>query len=240
MLIKKYIITGATSGIGKEVIKSLKNDFSFVITYRNNEKKSQLLKELNTKCEFLFVDLEKPETIANKIHLIDGNFDGLIYIAGVVDNRPLKMINFDYSLKIFNVNFFSFIEFYTSLIKLNKLNNYSSSIVISSITSSVGEKGKIIYSASKGALESAVRSIVKEVHSKTHRLNIIKAGMVNGESYENHKNSLDGNFESKLLNRQILGLISSNDIVSVIKFLLSEQSTIINGTTINVDAGWLI
>jgi NAD(P)-dependent dehydrogenase (short-subunit alcohol dehydrogenase family) len=237
---KKYIITGATSGIGKEVIKSFKNDFNFIITYRNEGKKDQLLNELNSNNEFLLIDLEKPYTIKDIIHQVEGNIDGLIYIAGIVDNRPLKMINYDYSLKIFNVNFFSFVELYSSLVKLNKLNSHSSSIVISSVTSSIGEKAKVIYSASKGALESAVRSIVKEVHSKTHRLNIIKSGMVNGESYENHKSSLDENFENKLLNRQILGLINTNDIVNVIKFLLSDQSRILNGTTINVDAGWLI
>jgi NAD(P)-dependent dehydrogenase (short-subunit alcohol dehydrogenase family) len=235
---KTYLITGSTSGIGKELTLNLSSSNNILAVYRNLDKTVDFVKSQAIK--LIFMDLSKPSDIEKQIKLINIKLDGLIYSAGLADNRPLKLSDPNFALKIFNVNYFSFIELMRLLIINNLFNTNSSSIVISSVTSKIGEKGKSIYSGSKGALESSVRSIVKEISNKGHRLNIIRAGMVDTEIYDNYINELGQEFKQNILSKQFLGIINKTDVLNVVKFLLSDESSKINGATINLDGGLLL
>ncbi len=236
---KKFLITGATSGIGKEILLNLSNDYEFSVTYRNAEKKEALEKKINN-VHFFYLDLEKPELIEESIQKLIHNYDGLIYCAGLVETRPIRLSSYSVAKNVFNVNYFSFIELFRSLLKNNKLKDNSNSIVISSVTSSIGEKGKTLYSGSKGALESSIRSMVKEISPKNHRINIIKPAMVNNNTLTQHALELGDNFLKDINSRQFLGLIDNSDIIEVIRFLLNTESKVFNGMTINLDGGWLL
>lgn len=236
---KRILITGATSGIGKEILLNLSKDYNFSATYRNAEKKDELEKKL-INVDFFYLDLEKPELIEESIKNLNHNYDGLIYCAGLVETRPIKLSSYFTAVKTFNVNYFSFIELFRSLLKANKLSDNSSSIVISSVTSSIGEKGKTLYSGSKGALESSIRSLVKETSIKNHRINIIKPAMVNNMTLSQHKLDFGDSFIADIQKRQFLGLIDNNDIIEVVRFLINTESKVFNGMTINLDGGWLL
>jgi short-subunit dehydrogenase len=125
------------------------------------------------------MDLSKPTDLENSINKITQKIDGLIYCAGLAENRPLKMSDPNFTVNMFNVNYFSFIELMRLLTKNNLFNANSSSIVISSVTSQIGEKGKSIYSGTKGALESSVRSIVKEISIKNQDTDNLITDLVN-------------------------------------------------------------
>ena len=235
---KTYLVTGSTSGIGKHVTLKLSLDNHIIATYRNESKTIDFKNHSNIK--LIYIDLSKPLDLEKNLQNISSKIDGLIYCAGLADNRPLKMSDVNFSMNLFNVNYFSFIELFRLIIKQNLFNDNSSSLVISSVTSQIGEKGKSIYSGSKGAIESSVRSIVKEISVRGHRLNIIRAGMVDSEIYENYVNELGDEFKKDILSKQFLGLINKSDVLNVVKFLLSEQSSKINGSIINLDGGLLI
>ena len=233
---KTYLITGSTSGIGKHLTLELAETNLVFATYRN-EKKITYLE--NSFIKNIFMDLSKPTELENSINKITQKIDGLIYCAGLAENRPLKMSDPNFTMNMFNVNFFSFVELMRLLTKNNLFNPHSSSIVISSVTSQIGEKGKVIYSGTKGALESSVRSIVKEISIKNHRLNVIRAGMVETEIYENYLKELGEEFENTIKAKQYLGIITKSEISNVVKFLLSNESSKLNGSIINLDGGLL-
>jgi short-subunit dehydrogenase len=235
---KTYLITGSTSGIGKHLTLQLSLENHMIAGYRNESKTTDFKNQSSIK--LIYLDLSKPLDLEKSIRNISSKIDGLIYCAGLADNRPLKMSDVNFTLNMFNVNYFSFIELIRLIIKQNLFNDNSSSLVISSVTSQIGEKGKSIYSGSKGALESSVRSIVKEISGKGHRLNIIRAGMVDSEIFDNYVNELGDEFKKSILSKQFLGLINKSDILNVVKFLLSDQSSKINGSIINLDGGTLI
>ena len=235
---KTYLITGSTSGIGKQITLELSTSSKVFAVYRNKNKVTDF--EKNPSIKLINMDLSRPFEIDDQLKQINTKVDGLIYCAGIADNRPLKMSDPFFALNVFNVNYFSFIELMRLLVKNDLLNADSSNVVISSVTSVVGEKGKSIYSGSKGALESSIRSMVKELSGKGHRINIIRAGMVETEIYEQYINDLGEEFKRNILSKQFLGIISKSDVINVIKFLLSDSSSKINGATINLDGGSLI
>jgi short-subunit dehydrogenase len=236
---KRFLITGATSGIGKEILLSLKEEFKFSSTYRDIIKKNELEK-LSSNIDFFYLDLEKPDLIEETVQKLSYVYDGLIYCAGMIEMRLLKQSYYTVAKNIFNVNYFSFIELYRSLLKHNKLNDNSGSIVISSVTSSIGEKGKVLYSGSKGALEGSIRSMIKEIHNLNHRINIIKLAVVNNNTLTKDQLSLGDDFLKNIQSKQFLGLIENSDIIEVVKFLITSKSKIFNGLTINLDGGWLL
>jgi NAD(P)-dependent dehydrogenase (short-subunit alcohol dehydrogenase family) len=142
--------------------------------------------------------------------------------------------------KMFNINLFSFLEISKFLIKNSLLNNPSSIVPISSIASNYGDKAKVLYAASKGAINSAVKSMAKELSLKGVRVNSIVAGFIKTDMYTQYV-ELIGNekIDAMIKNHQYLGLGYPEDIVHAVSYLLSNESRFITGTNLVVDGGWL-
>ncbi len=120
---KTYVISGATSGIGKALLEKLSGDNIIFAGYRNEEKKADLTRFSDNIYPF-YIDYSKPETIKNAIEYIkskSNKIDTLINIAGCVIAGPLENINIDEIRRQFNVNVFSHIEMAQGL--ANLLNN---------------------------------------------------------------------------------------------------------------------
>lgn len=105
--------------------------------------------------------------------------------------------------------------------------------MISSLWSIRGESGNSVYAASKGAINSLVYSLAKELAPKVN-VNAILPGAVRTSMTEK---LLDSEVGLKQLKDYPLGFGTPADVVNVVKFLLSDESAWITGQTINVDGG---
>jgi NAD(P)-dependent dehydrogenase (short-subunit alcohol dehydrogenase family) len=240
-----FLITGATSGIGKALaIFIAKNNGRLILTYRNEEKLNEIKQILgNNLIHSIFIDLEDIDKIADeivKVRLNGEKIQGFIHCAGIADPRPLLLMNKTFYERIFNLNLFSFFEISRILLKSNMFHSPSSIIAISSIQSKYGDKGKIAYGASKGALDSAVKSMAKELQNKGIRVNTIVPGLIQTEIFEEYQKAIGKDqIDSIIKSHQYLGLGYVSDVVNAIAFLLSEESKFITGTNLVVDGGWL-
>jgi NAD(P)-dependent dehydrogenase (short-subunit alcohol dehydrogenase family) len=240
---KAYLITGITSGIGNHLFNELVKTNLVYGIYRNETKFKQLKvdnKSFLHNIVGLKVDLENPDSISETLSKIDVKFDGLIYCAGNAETRPIKLSDYKFNKSMFNVNYFSLLEIIRVLFLKKLFNMHSSIVAISSVTSQSAEKGKTTYSGSKGALESSVKSIAFEFIQHKIRINLIRSAMVDTEILSDYKELLGDTFLDNITLKQPLGIISKEDIISLIKYLLSDSSVKITGTTINLDAGWLL
>ena len=109
------------------------------------------------------------------------------------------------------------------------------------IASIVGQHGfnqLSSYGSSKGALISLTKCIANEMSKNKIRVNCISPGFTETSYFKNFK-------KKKKLYNWTLSRIPMNrwgkstEISSVIYFLLSKDSSYINGENINVDGGWL-
>lgn len=131
MKTKIYVVTGATSGIGKALVEILAKDSIVFAGYRSESKGIELGK-LSENIYPFYVDYAKPETISGAIKLIKSKaekIDTLINIAGCVVAGPVEKLSMDEVRRQFNVNVFGHIEMMQGLVDLlenGKIINISS------------------------------------------------------------------------------------------------------------------
>ena len=94
------------------------------------------------------------------------------------------------------------------------------------------------YQVSKAGLESMARSISYDLGSKNIRANSLVLGYIKTDMTSKSYN--DKKLREERTNRTILKRWGNvNDIIGAVKFLLSEESSYITGTSITIDGGWL-
>ena len=191
---------------------------------------------------YLF-DLNNLDEIENMIDNIcsDGRkLNGLVHSAGISQTMPLQYLKLNDLKNIMSVNFYSFVELVKHFSKRKYNDNGGSIVAISSISSKVGARGLAAYCASKGALESAIRSMALDLAPKNIRINSVAPGMIATQIYDGLKEIVNNkDFEAELNKRQIMGVGKPEDVAYAAAFLLSDASKFITGTSMIVDGGYL-
>ena len=111
---------------------------------------------------------------------------------------------------------------------------------MSSVSSIRGLKSKVAYCASKAALDAAVRAIAAELGERKIRVNSILKGWVEADMKQGFIQDNMSLSENDDFKKQILGVVSSDDIANSIVFLLSDASKSITGTALLVDGGYTL
>jgi len=120
----------------------------------------------------------------------------------------------------------------------NSFNRGGSIVALSSVSSIKGLKSKTAYSASKAALDAAVRCMAAELGIKGIRVNSVLKGWVSSDmdkEFIKTNMELGGNDD---LNRQFLGVIDPADVADSIAFLLSDASRLVSGISLVLDGGY--
>lgn len=239
---KTVLITGASDGIGKATTLLLSQLGAKVIMIARNEEKLQSISEIlgvqnHVWYSYDLRNIDGIEDLVKRIVADHGAFDGFVHCAGISSLRPLKMTNFDYLHNMMLVNFYSFVELTRCTTKKGNSNEGMSIIAISSIAGIKGFKSQSAYSATKAAVEGAIRSMSKELCEKRIKVNSIRAGFIKTKMLESFiektgKDENDSRFEI-----YSLGLGEPIDIANAIAYLLSDCSRIITGTSFVIDSG---
>lgn len=237
---KTYLITGATSGIGRETAYILaEQGCRLVITGRNEEQLKMMEKKL--PCDTLIIpydlqDLDNIEQIFLCCKEKNVKLDGLIHSAGIAKNAIIRANEWRELEEVMRVNCLSFIEL-GKYFGMKKYSNDGAAVVaISSIASCLNDAGMVQYSASKSALNSAVKTMSKEFVKRRIRVNAILPANVNTEMFLSGQEYIE-DFMENALKRQPLGIIDVEQVVYLIEFLLSDNSKYITGEWIAMGGG---
>lgn len=163
----------------------------------------------------------------------DAAIDEYVHFAGLTKLVPIKSISISGIDSIFNVNFFSILEIIKTLLKKANNNTLRSIVLISSLASERGESGNSVYAASKGAINSLVYSLARELAPRI-RINALLPGAVETPMA---KVSLTDEFLSDTLKDTPLGWVTKDDVVDYVEFLLSEKARRITGQALFIDGG---
>jgi NAD(P)-dependent dehydrogenase (short-subunit alcohol dehydrogenase family) len=241
---KTILITGASSGIGRScAVQCSKMGASLLLMGRNVDELNRTVSELQpgTKVEMIVADFSKMVdlelVIAEKILTI-GKIAGFIHCAGVEKTLPLKKQTSEVFQSIFDINVFAGFEL-AKIISLKKYKAEKASFVfIASVAGMVGESGKTIYSASKGAVISGARSMSMELARSDIRVNSISPAMVKTPILEKMFDGIGEEATQNIIKKHPLGIGEPEDVANACVFLLSDAAKWITGTNLVVDGGY--
>lgn len=238
------LIIGASSGIGKACASLLADSATTLyLVARNAETMEEMKKELPGTIHIIPYDLNDLEGIKsgifgeikkNKIKL-----NGMVYTAGMDAFSPVKVTSIQTLQNVMNVNFFAFCEAARCFYNRSISENNSGVVVLSSISSIMAMKGNLAYSASKAALNQAVKIMALEFAKRNIRVNAILPACVDTRmAASKHEMMLASNKDVSLLEGQTFGEIPVDVVAENVQFLLSDLSSFTTGELLTIGGGF--
>lgn len=231
---KKVIITGASSGVGREtaILLSKMGAKIVLLARRESELKKTLSLMDKGKHFYRVVDLSEFQNVVSAIKEIvatDGEkIDAIVHCAGIVKVIPMRNISEQDVDKIMHTNYYSFAAIMKCVASKRLFNDGGSVVVVSSYVASYGQIANSVYGASKGAINAMVKTAAKELKHRQIRVNAvnpigIKTAMV---------------LPQELLiqeNNDYKKLLSPKKVASIIVGLLSDSFEYVSGVVLDID-----
>jgi NAD(P)-dependent dehydrogenase (short-subunit alcohol dehydrogenase family) len=242
---KKILISGASSGIGRQcAIHCSYSGADVIIAGRDKDRLQETYDSLNPGGHSQFIgdlcDFEALEAFISDIKKQHGKIDGFISSAGFELTLPLQFTKpKDYQL-LFNTNIISGFEITRLLLKKNILNSKSSLVFISSVMGIVGQAGIVGYSSSKGALISGVKSLALELVSYGIRANCILPAVCKTPLTDKFFSKLSEEKRQDIIKSHPMGLGEPDDVALAAIYLLSGASKWVTGSSLVIDGGYSI
>ena len=234
---KKILITGATGGIGNELVKKFSNLEGQVLATGTNVDKLDVIKKKypNVKVKrFDISDHSKIEEFVENVYLELGGLDVLINNAGVnMDNLSIRMKNEEWQ-RVIDINLTSTFLLSKNSIKKMLKNKFGRIVNITSVVGHTGNLGQSNYSASKAGIIGMSKSLAIEYAKKNITINCVSPGFIVSDMTLNIAEKV----KIYLTSRIPMGKLGSGeDVSNCVAFLSSDSASYITGETINVNGG---
>lgn len=233
---KRILVTGASSGIGRQTaISCAEMGAQLVITGRNAERLAATHQTLAGSGHLaVAADLTNPEDLSSLVAQA-GPIHGVVHAAGISKLVPLRMLKQAHLDEMFAHNTYAPILLTKELLAKRKIQAGGSIVFISAVASHVGPLASSAYSASKGALLGAMRSLALEVVKQGIRVNCIAPGYVRTPMLDGlATGGLNTDDYAKLAP---LGMGEPEDVAYAAVFYLADASRWVTRNYFIVDGG---
>lgn len=237
-----YLITGASSGIGRATALLLDElGASLILVGRKEaelEKTAAQLQKPATIEALNLADMGEIPSWLKKLTATTGPLDGLVHSAGMQATTPLRIITEKQLQDTLDINLKSAIGLAKGFRQKGVCRTPGSIVFISSVASRIGQPGQIAYAASKAGLEAACRCMAMELARENIRVNAILPGLVRTEMAERWFQIATPEQAARMEAAYPLGLGEARDIAYAAAFLLNNATgRWITGTSVVVDGG---
>lgn len=234
---KTILVTGASSGIGKETaIVCSKLGARVVITGRNEERLLETYNELEGEGhQMILADLNTDDGIDHIVKECP-TLDGMVNNAGVSKSKPIQFVKRGDLEDIFSTNVFGLTLLVKGIVKSKKINKNGSVVFTSSLSSRMTAAGLSVYASTKAAVCGLMRTCAIEFGPKGIRSNAVLPGMV--ETKLIHRGTYSEEDRLNDMNNYPLGRYGKpEDIAFGIAYLLSDASVWVTGIELVIDGG---
>ena len=240
LLNKNIIVTGVGKGLGFDLLNRIISYNGYVYGITRSKVDLKKFKKIKN-CKVFLGDVRDTTTfkkIISQSKKDKRTINGLVNNAGERQRIKFKNISKKKLLKLFDVNFFSVFE---------NMQIYSSYLIAKKTPGSIINVGSIVgnngfselsgYASTKTALLGLTKSFAVEMSKNNIRANLVNPGFIKTSYFEKFKKN------NKLYDWTISRIPQKrwgdpNEVSNLICFLLSDLSSYINGTSINIDGGW--
>ena len=234
---KKILITGATGGIGKALVKKFVTLEGNVLATGTKTEKLNALKEKFPNINILKFDISDHSKIEEFIEITLSQLAGLDVLvnnAGInMDNLSLRMKDEEWK-KVIDVNLGATFFLCKYAIKKMLKNKYGRIVNITSIVGHTGNLGQANYAASKAAIIGMSKSLAIEYAKKNITINCVSPGFIQSNMTDKIVESIKAVLTSRI---PMSKLGTGEDVSNTVAFLSSDAASYITGQTLHVNGG---
>ena len=240
---RTIVVTGASSGIGRATaIEASHHGATVIALGRSAERLKDVLSDLTGTtheiCEYDLAELNSVPGMIRDLSVRFGRLDGLVHSAGIHASTPLRGIDAESITAMLNTNVATGFMLAKGFRHKQVRGPLPSIVFLSSAAGLVGQAGVSAYSASKGAVISATRSLAVELARENIRVNCVCPGVVMTPMTTSLRATVGESKFADIESSHPLGLGTPEDVAKAIVFLLSDAARWITGTALSVDGGY--
>jgi NAD(P)-dependent dehydrogenase (short-subunit alcohol dehydrogenase family) len=236
---KSILVTGASSGLGRQcAITASNHGASVIITGRNQQRLLETYEQLSgSGHHWLLADLTIEMDIDTLVRQLP-QLNGVVYSTGISDLSPARYIKAEDIAKTFDISFNASVLLTSQLLAKKKLEKNACSLVfISTISTRYPFVGGAMYISAKAALESYAKVLALELAPKGIRSNSISPAFVRTPMLDDTAEKYSNEAVKKIEEQQLLGLGEPEDVANTVVFFLSDAARWITASNLIVGGG---
>ena len=239
-----YLVTGASSGMGRDIALALVRAGATVLAVARREERLCELQQESGSLKGTLVpgvcdvcDGEAMERLVADFVTQHGCLSGTVHAAGTAIFTPVNMYNAKKAHDMMETTFWAGMNLLQLATNAAYAKDKTSHVLFSSADALCCEKGKFAYAAAKAAVNAGVRAAAKELGTKGHRVNAVLPGWVETEMTTSPM-TIAMVDQSAIAAKEILGIGKPENVTGMVMFLLSESAGWMTGSCVVVDGGY--
>ena len=238
---RRALVTGGSGGIGAAICQRLAADGHHVIVHANRglEKAqaiaAQIVAEGGSAEAVAFDITERAATAAALEALTEaGAIQILVNNAGIHDDAVFPGMSGEQWDRVLDVSLNGFFNVTQPLTMPMMRTRWGRIVSISSVAAVAGNRGQVNYSAAKGALHAASKSLALELASRGVTVNAVAPGLIATGMIEG---TFDADMVKRLVPMQRVG--QPKEVADLVAFLASDQAGYISGQVISINGAMI-
>lgn len=240
---KSAVITGTNRGIGRAITEAFAREGANIWAHTRKETPEfvqdmqNMEKKYNVKITPMYFDMTDSVAMKVAVKTIMASktpIDILVNNAGIVEYGAFQMFPMAKIRQVYEVNFFSVIEFTQLITRIMARQKKGSIINLGSVAGIDVSSGNTAYGTSKAAIIALTKTLSVELAPLNIRVNALAPGLVE----TNMLDTIEASTYEKMLTTTALNRLGQpEEIASAVVFFASELSSYITGQILRVDGG---
>lgn len=233
---RRALVTGGSGAIGAAICRALARDGVEVIVHANSrlDEARRIAAEIgagSTAIAFDVADREaahaalEPLVESEAIQIVVNN-------AGIHDDAAFPGMSAEQWRRVIDVSLNGFFNVTQPLVMPMVRTRWGRIVSITSIAAEIGNRGQVNYSAAKGALHAASRSLARELGSRGITVNCVSPGLIETPM---SAGAFDAAAVERMVPLQRMG--RAEEVAAAVAFLASDAASYITGQVVPVNGG---
>jgi len=233
-----FVVTGASSGMGRQVAIELVEAGAKVLGIALQEKELQDLHEHYPNIIPAALDVCDSVAMETAVHTFvaeHGKIKGAVHAAGITGLTPLRAYDENQAKKIMEISFFAGAKFMQIVTSRKVCKDGAAAVWFASESARATASAMFAYSGAKAAVVVAARTFAKELAKRKIRVNTISPGWVKTNMT---KDLGDTHNMDEIGASSLFGFGEPEDVSGMVLYLLSDRAKWITGADMQVSGGF--